>query len=106
MPEQTSPGIYLFIDFDWPSPFNAEVGEKARKLHDAVQNQTWIREVVAASGGLGEGPSSNWIFWLENYGALDRLFHDKSDQVSQAYVDFFSAMPKVIDKIREEVIFS
>lgn len=105
MPEQKHPGIYLIVEFDWPQPFTKEVGSKARRLHDVVQNQTWIRESVAGSGGLGEGPSSVWVFWLENYAALDRLLRDRSDEVSQAYVGFFSEMPKVVDKIREEVVF-
>jgi len=105
MSEQKHPGIYLIVEFDWPSPLNAEEGKKARHLHDVLQNKTWIRETVAGSGGLGEGPSSIWVFWLENYAALDRLLRDKSDEVSQAYMDFFSAMPKVVDKIREEVMF-
>lgn len=105
MSEQKHPGIYLIVEFDWPNPVNAEVGKKARHLHDVVQNKTWIRETVAGSGGLGEGPSSIWVFWLENYAALDRLLRDKSDAVSQAYNDFFTAMPRVVDKIREEVVF-
>lgn len=105
MPEQEQPGIYLIVEFDWPQPFTQEIGKKARHLHDVVQNKPWIREAVAASAGLGEGPSSLWIFWLENYAALDRLFRDQSNEVSQAYSDFFSAMPKVVDKIREEVVF-
>ena len=105
MSEKTRPGIYLIVEFDWPSPFNSEDGKKARHLHDVTQGQTWIHETVAGSGGLGEGPSSIWIFWLENYAALDRLLHDKEDEVSKAYVDFFSSMPKVVEKIREEVAF-
>ena len=106
MSEQKHPGIYLIVEFDWPSPVNAEDGEKARHLHDVLQNQqTWIRETVAGSGGLGAGPSSLWIFWLENYAALDRLLHDKDDEVSKAYLDFFLSMPRVTDKIREKVLF-
>ena len=105
MSEQKHPGIYLIVEFDWPSPVNAEVGKKARHLHDVVQNQAWIREMVAGSGGLGGGPSSIWVFWLENYAALDHLLRDKSDDVSRAYMDFLSAMPRVVDKIREEVVF-
>ncbi|MFZ1397831.1 MAG: hypothetical protein WAS33_13075, partial [Candidatus Promineifilaceae bacterium] len=65
----------------------------------------WIKEVVAASGGIGEGPASIWILWLRNYAALDRLFHAEDDPVSQAYNAFFSAMPVVKDKIREQVDF-
>jgi hypothetical protein len=105
MSEQKHLGIYLIVEFEWPNPFSAEDGKKARRLHDVIQNQTWIREMMAGSGGVGEGPSSIWIFWLENYAALDRLFHDQSNDVSQAYSEFFSAMPKVVDKIREEVVF-
>lgn len=105
MSEQKHPGIYLIVEFDWPQPVTQEVGKKARRLHDVVQNHTWIRETVAGSGGLGSGPGSIWVFWLENYAALDRLLREKSDEVSQAYIDFYSAMPRVVDKIREEVVF-
>lgn len=98
-------GIYLIVEFDWPRPFSPEDGKNARKLHDVLQGKEWIREVVAASGGIGEGPSSVWVFWLRNYAALDRLLHDQDDPVSQAYHAFFSKMPVVIDKIREQVDF-
>ena len=98
-------GIYLIVEFDWPRPFAKEDAQNARKLHDMVQNQTWIKEVVAASGGLGEGPSSIWIFWLADYAALDRLLRNPADPISQAYTMFFSNMPVVKDKIREEVAF-
>ena len=106
MSEQKAPGIYLIVDFDWPNPMNPDAGKKAYHLHQVVQNQSWIREVAAASGGLGEGPSSVWVFWLENYAALDRLLRDESDEISQAYIDCFSTMSNVSDKIREEVAFS
>jgi hypothetical protein len=101
----TNPGIYLFIEFDWPNPFQEAHGHKARKLHDVVQNQTWIKEVVAASGGLGSGPSSSWVFWLENYAALDHLLRNRENEVYQAYTAFFSEMPVVVERIREEVLF-
>ena len=103
--EQSSRGIYLIVEFDWPNPVETEVAQKAAQLHKVVQNQSWIREIVAASGGLGGDHGSLWIFRLETYAALDRLFHDRSDEVSQAYMGFFSRMPHVKDKIREEVIF-
>ena len=105
MNEQTSRGIYLIVEFDWPNPLEKEVAQKAAHLHKVLQGQSWIREVVAASGGLGGEQGSLWIFRLENYAALDRLFHDQSDEISQAYMGFFSKMPHVKDKIREEVIF-
>ena len=46
-----------------------------------------------------------WVFKLEGYAFLDRLFHG-DDPVSKAYVDFFGAMDKVSDIVREEVIFT
>lgn len=98
-------GIYLIVEFEWPRPFAQEHGQNARKLHDIVQDKDWIKEVVAASGGLGDGPPSIWIFWLPNYAALDRLLGSTDDPVSQAYRAFFSNMPVVKDKIREEVAF-
>ena len=98
-------GIYLIVEFEWPRPFSQEHAQNARKLHDIVQNKTWIKEIVAASGGIGQGPQSVWIFWLPDYAALDILFHDTEDPVQQAYHAFFSEMPVVKDKIREEVAF-
>ena len=105
MSEKNIPGIYLIVEFDWPRPFTPEVGKNAQKLHQSLQNQTWIRETIVASGGLGEGPSSTWVFWLENYAALDRLLRDEANEIHQAYMAFFSSLPRVIDKVREETIF-
>ena len=105
MSEQMSRHIFLIVEFDWPSPMKPEFVQKAKDLHQVVQNQTWIQEVVAASGGLGMGPSSIWIFRLENYAALDRLLHDRSDETAQAYAGFFSEMANISDKVREEVVF-
>lgn len=70
MADTPKTGIYLIVDFDWPNPFEPEHGKNARKLHAVVQNQHWIREVAAASSGVGAGPGSSWIFWLENYAAF------------------------------------
>ncbi len=102
---KTNPGIYLIINFDWPTPFKPEHGQTARKLHDIVQGQSWIKEAVAASGGVGKGPASTWIFWLRNYAALDTLLRDQENEVCAAYVDFFTDMPTVIETIREETLF-
>ena len=68
-----------------------------------MQGQDWVQEVFAASGGLGAGPASLWVFRLANYASLDRLFHG-DEAVSLAYVDFFGAMVDVTDAIREAVI--
>lgn len=105
MDEHPARGIYLIVEFDWPASIESEVVQKAAHLHKVLQDQTWIAEAVAASGGLGGDHGSLWIFWLESYACLDRLFHDRSNEVSQAYMDFFSRMPRVADKIREQVIF-
>jgi hypothetical protein len=106
MAEQMSPGIYLIVEFNWPRPFQPELAQKARHLHEIVQPQTSIQEIISASGGLGADPSSIWIFRLENYAALDRLLADRLDEVSQAYAGFFSQMANVTDKIREAVVFA
>jgi hypothetical protein len=105
MAEQSTQSIYLIVEFDWPSPMKPELVQRAKDLHQIVQNQAWIEEVVEASGGLGAGPSSIWVFRLETYAALDRLLRDRSDEVSRAYVGFFSGMANVHDKIREAVLF-
>ena len=105
MNEETAREIYLIVEFSWPSPIEPGLAQKAAHLHKVIQDQDWIQEVLAASGGLGGDLGSLWIFRLESYAALDRLFHDRSDEVSQAYLDFFSKMPRIQDRIREQVVF-
>ncbi|MBA3870239.1 MAG: hypothetical protein H0X30_13925 [Anaerolineae bacterium] len=100
-----SPGVYLIIDFDWPNPIQSDHAKLAHHLHDVVQGKTWIKEAVAASGGVGGLQDSVWVFWLENYAALDQLLRDEKDEVAQAYKTFFSVMPVVNEKIREAVTF-
>jgi hypothetical protein len=98
-------GIYLFVDFEWAEPFNPEHGKLARKLHDTVQGQSWIKEVAAGSNGIGQGTKHVWVFWLENYAALETLLRDESNEIGKLYKAFFSAMPVVHEKLREEVWF-
>lgn len=105
MAQTENPGVYLIVNFDWPRPFKPEYGDSARELHIALQDQDWIEEVLAASGGLGAGQSSIWLFWLENYAALDRLYSDPDEPVGKAYRAFFGVMEAVDDRIREEVRF-
>lgn len=106
MTAKVQTGIYLIVHFDWPENITKELAQKARVLHDVLQGDAnWIRESVAASGGLGSGPDSVWIFWLENYAALDRLLGEPSDPISQAYTSFFSAMVGVSEAVREQVAF-
>ena len=105
MNDEPKPGIYLMIDSDWPKPFDTEHAKKARKLQEVVQGKTWIKESVAASGGIGGGQATVWIFWLENYAVLDRLLKDDADEVAQAYRSFFSEIMAVEERIREEVVF-
>lgn len=98
--------IYLIVQFNWPRPFKPEYGARAKELHLVLQDQTWIEEVLAASGGLGAGSASIWIFKLPDYASLDRLLHADEDPVSRAYQAFFSDMVDVEDVIREEVLFT
>ncbi len=98
-------GIYLIVEFNWPGEVTREQANLARALHQIVQERGWIKEIVAASGGLGSGPSSIWIFWLKDYATLDRLLRTEGDEVGQAYRSFFQQMPLVKEKIREEVEF-
>lgn len=98
-------GIFLIVQFNFPRPFDPEYGAKAKSLHQVLEGQDWIEEVLAGSGGIGAGPSSIWVFKLGDYSALDRLFSGE-DPVSKAYVDFFSVMEDVTDMIREEVVFT
>lgn len=98
-------GIYLIVNFNWPQNFTKEMGDNARKLHEALMAADWIQETLAASGGLGSGPSSLWIFRMEAYADLDRLLHDRDDPVSQAYLAFISDMVDVKESIREQVVF-
>lgn len=98
-------GIYLFVSFDWPRPVLLDHQEAAMKLHVAVQQSQWVREVLAASGGLGHGSASVWVFRLPNYAGLDRLLRDPADPVCKAYTAFFSKMVAVTESVREEVLF-
>ena len=100
------PGIYLIVNFDWPSPFEPEHGKVARALHDAVTEADWITETVAASGGIGGSASSIWVFRLENYSALDKLLRDYDDPVHQAYAACFQTMINVTEMVKEEVLFA
>jgi hypothetical protein len=45
------------------------------------------------------------VFWLKDYAALDTLFHDRENEISQTYRAFFSGMRKVRDSVREQVVF-
>jgi hypothetical protein len=105
MTNQPTAGIYLVVEFDWPSPFRTEDARRARALHDAVKGQGRIREVVAASHGIGDSPSSLWVFYLPSYAALDRLLRDSEDSVAKAYSAFFEEMPNVRSQVRQEVLF-
>lgn len=105
MAELERTGIYLIVNFDWPQPFEPENGQLAQELHSVVQGHDWIKEVLTASGGLGSGQSSLWVFWLESYASLDRLFSDEQEPIGMVYRSFFSAMENVDDRIREEVRF-
>lgn len=98
-------GIFLIVSFNFPRPYQPEYGEKILALHKAIKGVEWIEEVFAASGGVGSGPSSIWVFKLKNYGALDILLGNE-DEVSKAYLDFLNVMEDVQDMIREEVVFS
>ncbi|MEX1071203.1 MAG: hypothetical protein WEC37_01130 [Anaerolineales bacterium] len=98
-------GIYLIISFNWPSNFTKEMAQNAKKLHEAVLAASWIRETLAASGGIGSGASSLWAFWMEDYASLDRLLHNENDPVCQAYLAFFPSMVDVTENIREQVVF-
>ena len=100
------PGIYLIVQFNWPTPIEPEHAQAARALHDAVTEADWITEAVAASGGLGGTQSSIWVFHLENYTALDRLFRNYEDPVHQAYAACFHNMIDLTEVIREEVLFA
>ena len=98
--------VYLIVQFNWPRPFKPEYGALAKELHKTLQGQDWIEEVLAASGGIGTGPASVWIFKLPEYAALDRLLHDEGDSVVLAYQAFFTEMVDVEDVIREQVLFT
>lgn len=105
MDSTDSPGVYLFVHFNWPKGYTKKMAQAARALHDQVLSADWIQEVLAASGGIGGGPSSVWVFRVDDYAALDRLLKDLQDPVAQAYRDFFQDMVDVNESLREEVLF-
>lgn len=97
--------ICLVVQFNWPRPLTKGHGQMAKHLHEVLQGKDWIEEILAASSGIGGGPSSMWVFRLSGYEGLERLFHDQEDPVSQAYTNFISEMVDVEDFVREEVVF-
>jgi len=100
------PGVYLIVEFEWPSKITKEMSLAARALHDSLQGeQTWIHETLAASNGVGSGPASIWVFKLADYAALDDLLPQAADPISAAFHTFFSQMLDVKQSLREEVIF-
>jgi len=105
MDTELKPGIYLIVEFNWPRPFEPAHAKLARALHNAVQEAGWIQGIAAASGGIGAGPASVWIFRMEDYGAIDRLLRMPGDPVCDAYIAFITQMQDVEDRVREEVIF-
>ena len=105
MAAEANKAFYLIVEFNWPKAIDKEMGEAAKKLHEGVSNGDWIAGTLAASGGLGGEQSSIWAFELANYAALDRLLANREDPISQAYMNFFSMMEDVQDRIREKVIF-
>lgn len=102
---QSTPAIYLIIEFAWPQPFEPAHGRAAFDLHQAITQADWVEESVAASGGIGGDLPSLWVFKLASYSQLDRLLRHKDDPVAQAYRAFFSQMAQVRDRVREEVLF-
>jgi hypothetical protein len=98
-------GIYLFVYFDWPKQITDDVIQGALQLHKLTNECDWIKESIAASDGVGSEFSSVWVFWLENYGALDKLFRDKDNEINQVYTMFFTKMRKVKTHVKEKVIF-
>lgn len=105
MDPDLKPGIFLIVDFNWPKPFEREHGNKARTLHAVVEGADWIHEAVAASGGVGGGPASLWIFHLGDYAAVDRLLRTPGDPVCDAFLSFVTEMEDVEMRVREEVVF-
>lgn len=86
---------YLLVAFDWPQLFKPEYGRLAKELHNPVEGQSWTREILAVSDGLGGGQSAIWVFWLENYSALDNFLGYQNEPVAEAYRAFFSVMESV-----------
>ena len=97
--------IYLIVNFNFPKPFKPEYGELVSILHQLLDADDWIEDVLTASGGIGGGPPSIWVFKLMDYASLDRLFRG-GEAILKAYFEFFRVMDDVEDIIREEVIFS
>jgi hypothetical protein len=105
MAEKHPPGLYLIVEFNWPDSFTPEDADKARILHESLKGQAWIKEMLAASGGIGFGGSSIWIFQLQTYADLDRLLLMSDDPVSKAFNGFFTRMADVTEKVRQQVVF-
>ncbi|MHA1865122.1 MAG: hypothetical protein ACTSVB_11835 [Candidatus Heimdallarchaeaceae archaeon] len=98
------PGIYYIVMFDWPEEVSSELSKKVREFHELVEKAPWIREIVAASGGIGIGATSIWIFWLQDYTDLNKLLRSE-EEISKLYHEWTKEMQNVETMVREEVIF-
>ena len=93
---------YLIIEFDWPDSPTPEHRKTVLTFRQAA-GLADFEEILAASGGIGAGPSSLWIFRIESYATIDRL--RAPGNLGKAYRDFGAAMCNVSERIREEVEF-
>ncbi|MHA1303502.1 MAG: hypothetical protein ACTSQE_13230 [Candidatus Heimdallarchaeaceae archaeon] len=98
------PGIFYIISFDWPEEISSELSEKVRKFHELVKQTDWIEEKVAASGGIGVGATSIWIFWLQDYTDLNKLLRD-DNELAKLYREWTHEMLNLETTVREEVMF-
>src|SRR2546422_3126377 len=106
MNRSPAPGIILFVEFAWPRPFVPDHGTLASQLHAAVAKHAWLREIVAASGGVGGRPSSPRGFLLPGYAARAPPFRLAEGPGGQAHPALFSGIDNGSANPREGVLFS
>lgn len=112
MTSQKMSGIIIVVEFDWPEEITPEMFQASANLHKVITESDWITEKVAAYGGLRTvgGFQCIWIFQVETFGDLDKLFERTVDNTfthpeAEAYSNFFSKMQRVEERIRYPVMF-
>ena len=106
MSNKSPAGIFLIVEFDWPSPIKPSLYQAAASLHNTLEKSDWMREILGGFGGIGAQYQSIWIFKFSKFADIDILLDDSSEREEvKAYSAFFNNMKNVKTTIRQEVTF-
>ena len=106
MTNNSSPGIFLIVEFDWPSPTPPALFQAAASLHKTLERSIWMQEILGGFGGIGSHYQSIWIFKFSNFADIDILLENGNEREEvEAYSAFFDNMKNVKTIIKQEVTF-